>query len=87
MAGVPVNAPAHLRRLYPGEDSVVIAVDENAPSESFSIETEHGARFVLRASTDEPPTTLPSGGSLASTVAHFLMQFRQPRRHSAHVGL
>lgn len=49
VAGVPVYAPAQLRALYPGDDGVVIDVEQAPGAESFSVETELGARFVLRA--------------------------------------
>ncbi len=61
VAGVEVFAPAHLRALYAGDDGFVIDVDEAMLAESMSIETEYGARFILRdptgAATDpaEPP--------------------------------
>jgi uncharacterized protein (DUF779 family) len=48
VAGVAVYAPAYLRALYPGEDGVVIDVDDGLMAESMSIETEYGCRFVLR---------------------------------------
>ena len=47
VAGVPVFAPEYLRALYPGDDGVVVDVDEGM-AESMSIETEYGCRFVLR---------------------------------------
>jgi uncharacterized protein len=47
VAGVPVVAPEYLRALYPGDDGVVIDVEEGL-AESMSIETEYGCRFVLR---------------------------------------
>lgn len=47
VAGVPVYAPALLRDLYPGDDGVVIDVEELV-AESMSIETEYGFRFILR---------------------------------------
>jgi uncharacterized protein (DUF779 family) len=49
VADVPVYAPALLRSLYPGSDGFVIDVEDNVFVESFSIETEYGSRFVLRA--------------------------------------
>jgi uncharacterized protein (DUF779 family) len=49
VAGVPVDAPAHLRALYPAVDGFVIYIEEGALVESFSIETEYGSRFVLPA--------------------------------------
>ena len=48
VAGVEVYAPAYLRSLYPGNDGVVIDVDDGLMAESMSIETEYGCRFVLR---------------------------------------
>jgi uncharacterized protein (DUF779 family) len=45
---VPVYAPEYLRRLYSGEDGVLIDVVEDLNAESMSIETEYGCRFVLR---------------------------------------
>ena len=47
VAGVSVYAPEHLRRLYPGDDAVVVDVYEG-PAESMSIETEWDCRLVLR---------------------------------------
>jgi uncharacterized protein (DUF779 family) len=51
VSGVPVFAPAYLRGLYPGDDGVVIDVEEGYLAESLSIETEYSARFVLRDRT------------------------------------
>jgi uncharacterized protein (DUF779 family) len=48
VAGVGVFAPEYLRALYPGDDGVVIDVDNGMMAESMSIETEYGCRFVLR---------------------------------------
>jgi len=48
VAGVAVYAPEYLRALYPGDDGVVIDVDDGLMAESMSIETEYGCRFVLR---------------------------------------
>lgn len=50
VAGVPVYAPDYLRALYPGDDGVVIDV-EDVMAESLSIETEYGCRFLLRDSS------------------------------------
>ena len=50
IAGVPVYAPEYLRRLYRGDDGVVVDVAEGVLLESLSIETEYGVRFVLRSS-------------------------------------
>jgi uncharacterized protein (DUF779 family) len=55
VAGVPVFAPAYLRALYPGDDGVVIDVDDGSMAESMSIETEYGCRFVLRGPGIPPP--------------------------------
>jgi uncharacterized protein (DUF779 family) len=62
---VPVFAPEHLRRLYPGDDTLVIDVDTGYEAESMSIETEYSCRFTLRAEGQEradapacvPPST------------------------------
>jgi len=48
VGGVAVFAPEFLRTLYPGDDGVVIDVDDGLMAESMSIETEYGCRFVLR---------------------------------------
>lgn len=48
VGGVPVYAPEYLRRMYPGDDGLVIDVQEGLLAESMSIETEYGCRFVLR---------------------------------------
>ena len=48
VGGVAVYAPEYLRSLYPGNDGVVIDVDDSRMAESMSIETEYGCRFVLR---------------------------------------
>lgn len=45
---VPVYAPEYLRRLYPGDEGVVIDVVEDVPAESLSIETEWSCRLILR---------------------------------------
>jgi uncharacterized protein (DUF779 family) len=55
VAGVPVYAPGHLRSLYPGADGFVIDVEHSVLVESFSIETEYGSRFVLRANSPACP--------------------------------
>jgi len=47
VAGVAVYAPEYPRRLYPGDDSVIVDVYEG-PAESLSIETEWGCRLILR---------------------------------------
>ena len=61
VAGVAVFAPEYLRALYPGDDGVVIDVEDDLMAESMSIETEYGCRFVLRdcagASIDRPVRT------------------------------
>ena len=48
VAGVAVFAPEYLRALYPGDEGVVVDVDEGLMAESMSIETEYGCRFILR---------------------------------------
>jgi hypothetical protein len=52
VAGVPVFAQGWLDRLY-GEDGLVVDVDEGVVADSFSLETEHGARFTLRLPNPE----------------------------------
>jgi uncharacterized protein (DUF779 family) len=51
VAGVAVFAPEYLRALYPGDDGVVVDVEEGLMAESMSIETEYECRFVLRDPT------------------------------------
>jgi uncharacterized protein (DUF779 family) len=46
--GVEVFAPAWIRTLYP-DDSLTVDVIEGANEDSFSLETDLGRRFVLRA--------------------------------------
>lgn len=48
VGGVPVYAPEYLRRMYPGDDGLVIDVEDGLLAESMSIETAYGCRFVLR---------------------------------------
>ena len=47
VAGVVVFAPEYLRALYPGDDGVVLDVNDEL-GESLSVETELGVRLVLR---------------------------------------
>jgi uncharacterized protein (DUF779 family) len=54
IAGVTVFAPEYLRALYPGDDGVVVDVDEGLMAESMSIETEYGCRFILRDPAGAP---------------------------------
>jgi uncharacterized protein (DUF779 family) len=49
VAGVPVFAHGWLAGLYADDDPLTIDVDEDAAADSFSLETEHGCRFTLRA--------------------------------------
>lgn len=46
--GVPILAPAWIRALYPS-DALTVDVIESALEDSFSLETDLGRRFVLRA--------------------------------------
>jgi uncharacterized protein (DUF779 family) len=48
VAGVGVFAPEYLRALYPGDEGVVVDVEDGLMAESMSIETEYGCRFILR---------------------------------------
>jgi uncharacterized protein (DUF779 family) len=54
VAGVPVLAHRWLADLYSGGDGLELDVDENAVSDSFSLETEHGRRFTLRIPAARP---------------------------------
>jgi uncharacterized protein (DUF779 family) len=49
VAGVPVLAHRWLADLYAEGDGLELDVDEDAVADSFSLETEHGRRFTLRA--------------------------------------
>ncbi len=49
VAGVPVLAHRWLADLYAEGDDLELDVDEDAVSDSFSLETEHGRRLTLRA--------------------------------------
>ena len=57
VAGVPVVAHGWLAKLYADEDSLLVDVDEGVIADSFSLETEHGRRFTLRA--PRPARTAP----------------------------
>lgn len=48
IAGVPVLAPEWIRRLY-ADETLTVDVTAEAADDSFSLESEHGCRFVLRA--------------------------------------
>jgi uncharacterized protein (DUF779 family) len=54
VAGVGVFAPEYLRALYPGDEGVVVDVEEGLMAESMSIETEYGCRFILRDRAGAP---------------------------------
>ena len=54
VAAVPVFAPAFLDRLYPGPDGLVLDVEEGVLSDSLSLESELGCRFVLRLREPHP---------------------------------
>ena len=53
---VPVFAPGWLATLYAGDDGPVIDVVEGETNDSFSLESEHDCRLVLRSApaTDRP---------------------------------
>ncbi|HTK16659.1 MAG TPA: DUF779 domain-containing protein [Acidimicrobiia bacterium] len=68
VAGVPVYAPAYLRALYPGDDGVVIDVEE-LMAESMSIETEYGFRFILRGDERVSPTGVTQQCEVPDTVS------------------
>jgi uncharacterized protein (DUF779 family) len=48
VAGVPILAHRWLADLYAEEDGLEIDVNQDAVSDSFSLETEHGCRLTLR---------------------------------------
>ena len=54
VAGVGVFAPEYLRALYPGDEGVVVDVEEGLMAESMSIETVYGCRFILRDGSGAP---------------------------------
>lgn len=49
IGGVGVLSPAWLADLYPGDEELVVDVETGALEDSFSLESEHDCRFVLRA--------------------------------------
>ena len=75
VGGVEVFAPEYLRALYPGDDGVVIDVDNGMMAESMSIETEYGCRFVLRGEERvafrAPP---PSAVTFLRPCRHFVTE-------------
>lgn len=48
IAGVPVLAHGWLAKLYADDDGLVLDVDEDVRSDSFSLESEYDRRFTLR---------------------------------------
>ena len=54
VAGVRVLAPGWLAKLYRDDDALIVDVDEGVVADSFSLETEHGRRFTLRAPVRAP---------------------------------
>jgi uncharacterized protein (DUF779 family) len=76
--GVTVYAPAHLRALYPGDDALVIDVEDGLLAESMSIETEYGCRFVLRDATGTVTSPGPSPAcDVPATVSALRSRGRQ----------
>jgi uncharacterized protein (DUF779 family) len=49
VAGVRVLAHGWLAKLYRDDDALIVDIDENVVADSFSLETERGRRFTLRA--------------------------------------
>lgn len=47
VSGVPVYAPEFMRKLYPGDDLLIVDVGPDGHGDSFSVETELGFRFIL----------------------------------------
>jgi uncharacterized protein (DUF779 family) len=52
--GVPIYAPGWLADLYPGEETLVLDVDEGVANDSLSLESEYDCRFTLRLPEREP---------------------------------
>src|SRR5262249_17613007 len=80
VAGVVVYAPEYLRALYPGDDGVVIDVEDGLMAESMSIETEYGCRFVLRGDERVPfsdATTAATGCDVPEAVSALRPRGRQ----------
>lgn len=48
VAGVAIVAPEYLRRLYPGDQGLVLDLGTDDLAESMSIETEYSCRLTLR---------------------------------------
>jgi uncharacterized protein (DUF779 family) len=76
VAGVAVYAPAYLRALYPGDDGVVIDVEE-LMAESMSIETEYGFRFILRGDERVSPTGVTQQCEVPDAVSALRERGRQ----------
>jgi len=76
VAGVAVYAPAYLRALYPGDDGVVIDVEE-LMAESMSIETEYGYRFILRSDERVSPTGVTQQCEVPEAVSALRERGRQ----------
>jgi uncharacterized protein (DUF779 family) len=48
VAGVPIYAHRWLADLYGDADALRVDVEEDVVSDSFSLESEHGCRLILR---------------------------------------
>jgi uncharacterized protein (DUF779 family) len=57
VAGVTVLAPGWLARLYSGEATLIVDVDEGVLNDSFSLESEYDCRFTLRVPSAEERAT------------------------------
>ncbi|MCZ7535427.1 MAG: DUF779 domain-containing protein [Acidimicrobiia bacterium] len=80
VAGVPVFAPEYLRRLYQGDDGVMIDVVEGVLLESFSIETEYGVRLMLRNLEGQPvPGQEPEAAGAGKVVVPAEVSALRPR--------
>lgn len=67
-AGVPIYAPEYLRRLYPGDETLLIDVNADDLGESMSIETEYGRRFTLRRPGEERRVRATATGADETSV-------------------
>ena len=76
VGGVAVFAPAYLRALYPGDDGVVIDVEE-LMAESMSIETEYGWRFILRGDERVSPSGVTQQCEVPDSVSALRSRGRQ----------
>jgi len=83
VAGITIYAPDYLRTNYPGDDGVVLDVNDEL-GESLSVETELGVRLVLRGkdfdSSAEPQVcAVPAAGPPRTVVGQLPEALRAAR--------